>query len=128
MTPADFESSGAATGIAAWFAAAVAAIGGIAMGVRKLRVGLGEDAVAIAQNGASETLVTQLHAELTRMSAQNSLLTNELYKLQSHILELTRQVTLLTGENHSLRTEISSLGAQVARMRGNPDAAEGTNL
>jgi peptidoglycan hydrolase CwlO-like protein len=95
--------------IAGWASAGVLSLLGAIAGIRKFRVLWGADSVTIAAQQAEQTLVNQLHDELTRLSGQNLLLASELNKLQLHIRDLTGQITLLTQENQSLRSEIAAL-------------------
>lgn len=112
--------------IPAWFAASVAAIGGVAFGLRKLYMAWGRDGVAIAETSAKKTIVEQLHDELTRMSAQNLALAGELNKLQLHILELTKQIGSLTSKNTQLEHEINHLRDEISRFRAATDIVSQT--
>lgn len=96
---------------------AVVAIGGLYMGIRKLRLTWGADQVTMASQDAQQSLVTQLHDELTRLAGQNALLASELNKLQLHILDLTKQITRLTVENQQFVAKISDLSAEVQAFR-----------
>lgn len=109
---------------AGYIGAAVAALVGVAWGLRQFFLRWKQDDVQFAAADAShveqmarKSIVEQLHDELSRMSAQNLQLSDELNKLQLHIMELTRQIGLLTAENNALRSEIVDLRSEVIRLK-----------
>jgi cell division protein FtsB len=109
---------------AGYIGAAVAAIVGIAYGLRQVLVRWRQDGTNIAAADATtaeyrarQDIVEQLHAELERLHQQRMTLTEELHKLQLHIVELTRQVALLTTENGELRAEIIDLRGEISRLK-----------
>lgn len=109
---------------AGYVGAAVAALVGIAWGLRQFFVRWKQDGVHLAAAEAStaeqkarKTIVEQLHDELARMSQENLALAVELNKLQLHIVELTRQIALLTAENLALKNEIEDLRREITRLR-----------
>lgn len=58
---------------------------------------------------AESDIISIMHKEIERMSAQNSTLSIELGKLQEEIIELNKQISKLNIENNRLQEEISSL-------------------
>lgn len=112
MTPEEATTHGG------WFAAAGAALTGLAIGVRKAWLAWKADGAAGVEIEARQALVAQLHAELTRLGAQNLTLATELNKLQLHILELTKQIGALTTENTALRSQVEAMEVMVAKLTG----------
>lgn len=111
------------TSFVEWVTAALVGIGGVVLGLRKLRVGWGADSVQIVSQQAQQAIITQLHEELVRMHAQNEVLGTAVDQLQQRTLDLSAQINLLTGENQALRGEIESLRGEVAHMRAERGAA-----
>jgi septal ring factor EnvC (AmiA/AmiB activator) len=66
---------------------------------------------------AESDIISIMHKEIERMSAQNSTLSIELGKLQEEIIELNNQVSKLNIENNKLREEISTLTTQLNNFR-----------
>lgn len=62
-------------------------------------------------------IITLMHAELQRMSTQNTLLATELNKLQLEIITLNKELGNLSAENQKLHKEVSSLTAEVGRLQ-----------
>lgn len=107
-----------------YIGAAVAALVGVAWGLRQFFLRWRQDSVQFAAADASHAeqmarkrIVEELHDELSRMSAQNLRLNDELNKLQLYIVELTRQIGLLTAENNALKSEIVDLRSEVIRLK-----------
>jgi len=66
---------------------------------------------------AESDIISIMHKEIERMSAQNGTLSIELGKLQEEIIELNNQVSKLNIENNKLREEISTLTTQLSNFR-----------
>lgn len=66
---------------------------------------------------AESDIISIMHKEIERMSAQNGTLSIELGKLQEEIIELNNQVSKLNIENNKLREEISTLTTQLNNFR-----------
>lgn len=92
--------------------AAVIAFGlfGLVIGIQKLLKGWKE-------TGAESSIITLMHQELERLSAQNKILLTELSSLQSEIIKLNRELRTMSDENQKLHTEVVSLSAEVGRLR-----------
>ena len=65
-----------------------------------------------------ETNVIELmHAELERMSEQNSSLSAEVSKLHNEVIELSGQLRKLTLENQRLQQEVIALTNEISSLR-----------
>ena len=101
-----FDSSS----VAGLFGSAVLALLALVMGIQKL--------VKNWQATSAETsVITMMHQELSRMSAQNTSLTTELNKLQMEIINLNRELGVLSLENQRLHVEVVALTKEVARLQ-----------
>lgn len=68
-------------------------------------------------DNAEASVLTLMHTELERMSAQNTQLSVELGNLQSDILKLNRQLRDLSFENQQLHSEVSALTTEISRLQ-----------
>jgi len=66
---------------------------------------------------AESDIISIMHKEIDRMSAQNSTLSIELGKLQEEIIELNNQISKLNIENNRLREEISLLTTELDNFK-----------
>lgn len=67
---------------------------------------------------AAETnIITLMHTELERMSAQNQQLSTELGRLHSEIIALNQELQKLTIENQSLQLEVVALTNEIAELK-----------
>lgn len=66
---------------------------------------------------AESDIISIMHKEIERMSAQNSTLSIELGKLQEEIIELNNQISKLNIENNRLREEISILTTELDNFK-----------
>lgn len=66
---------------------------------------------------AESDIISIMHKEIERMSAQNSTLSMELGKLQEEIIELNKQISKLNIENNRLQEEISSLTLELDNFK-----------
>lgn len=64
-------------------------------------------------SNTGDSVMTLMHKELERMSAQNTLLSQELGKLQEEILKLNGQIRQLCIENDKLQTEVVALTTEL---------------
>lgn len=62
---------------------------------------------------AETSVITLMHSELERMSAQNTALSNELGRLHNEIIALNKQLQKLTLENQRLQTEVCALTEEI---------------
>lgn len=88
-------------------AAIIAAI----FGLQKLMKGWNETSI-------ENSVMTKMHKELERLSAQNTLLGEELGKFQSEVIKLNNQLSELTVENNRLHREVMRLTEEVASLQG----------
>lgn len=87
----------------------VVSLGVIALGVQTI--------MKTWKSGSTESsLLTLMHAELERMSGQNSTLSGEIGKLQVELIKLSNQLTKLTVENQKLQAEVSTLNQEISRL------------
>lgn len=63
------------------------------------------------------SILSMMHEELTRMSAQNTTLSNELNKLQIEIVTLNKELYKLTLENQNLHQQVVNLTSEVSRLQ-----------
>lgn len=88
----------------------VVAIVGMVFGVQKMLKGWKET--------STETSVLSLmHTELTRLSAHNAVLADELAKFQLEVVSLNKQLNSLTIENNRLHNEVVTLTNEVNRLQ-----------
>jgi regulator of replication initiation timing len=66
---------------------------------------------------AESDIISIMHKEIERMSAQNTTLSIELGKLQEEIIELNNQISKLNIENNKLREEISLLTTELDNFK-----------
>lgn len=66
---------------------------------------------------AETSVITLMHTELERMSAQNTTLSHELNRLQQEIILLNQQLSKLTVENQRLHTEVCALTEKVGQFK-----------
>jgi predicted nuclease with TOPRIM domain len=66
---------------------------------------------------AESDIISIMHKEIERMSAQNTTLSIELGKLQEEIIELNNQISKLNIENNRLREEISLLTTELDNFK-----------
>jgi predicted nuclease with TOPRIM domain len=67
--------------------------------------------------GAETSIVTLMHAELERLSEQNTQLSTELGRLHGEVITLNRELQKLTIENQRLQLEVVALTKEVARLQ-----------
>lgn len=89
--------------------AAVLALTGIAVGLQALLKNW-------KSSSTESALLTIMHTELSRMSAQNQTLSTEISKLQMELIKLSNQLSTLTRENQKLQGEVSSLNQEISRL------------
>lgn len=63
------------------------------------------------------SIITLMHAELERMSTQNTTLATELNKLQIELISLNKELNNLTLDNQRLHTEVVALTKEVSRLK-----------
>ena len=97
--------------LAEWLAAAFVGISGLVIGIQLLLK-------SFNSNSTESALLKMMHDELERMSAQNSILSQEVGKLELELVKLSKQLTELTLENQKLQTEINNLNKEIIRLHG----------
>ena len=69
------------------------------------------------ETSAENSVVSMMHEELVRLSANNQTLSEQLSKFQVEILALNRQLNNLSLENQRLHNEIQLLTSEVAHLQ-----------
>jgi peptidoglycan hydrolase CwlO-like protein len=99
------------TTLSEWVSASFLAIIAIAVGFQVLIKNW-------KSNNTESALLSMMHDELERMSAQNSLLSQEVGKLQLELVKLSSQLTELNAENQKLQMQVTSLNKEIVRLHG----------
>lgn len=99
------------TSVSEWFTAAVLSLIGLAIGMQTILKNW-------KSNSTESSLLNMMHDELERMSAQNSVLSQEIGKLQTELIKLSTQLTTLTVENQNLQSEVANLNKEIVRLHG----------
>lgn len=89
----------------------------ISVGLLGLVFGLQKFLKGWKETSAETSVITMIHSELERMSAQNKLLTTELSSLQVEVVKLNKELRTLTYENQKLHAEVASLTNEVNRLQ-----------
>ena len=66
---------------------------------------------------AETSIITLMHAELERMSEQNTKLSLELGRLHTEVIALNTQLQKLTVENQRLQTEVVALTNEISELK-----------
>lgn len=74
---------------------------------------------------AETSIITLMHAELERMSEQNTKLSLELGRLHTEVIALNTELQKLTLENQNLRTEVCALTQEVSHFKQLSQAQKG---
>lgn len=91
--------------------------GGTAVSILALAYGLQKLINGFKIGTAESSILTLMHSELERMSAQNANLSMELGRLQVEVIALNSQLRALTAENQRLHSEVGSLTTEVSRLQ-----------
>lgn len=91
--------------------------GGTAVSILALAYGLQKLLNGFKTGTAESSILTLMHSELERMSAQNANLSMELGRLQVEVIALNSQLRALTAENQRLHSEVGSLTTEVSRLQ-----------
>lgn len=65
-------------------------------------------------NDAETSIITLMHAELERVSEQNTALSTELGRLHHEVINLTQELQKLTVENQRLQLEVCALTEEIS--------------
>lgn len=99
------------------FSTAIQGLGVLGVALIGLTVGIQRVLKGWKESSVESSVITIMHTELERMSAQNSILASELNKLQLEIVKLNAELRKLTIENQQLHAEIARLTAEVSRLQ-----------
>ena len=99
------------TTLSEWISTGFLAVIGIAIGIQLLIKNW-------KSNNTESALLSMMHDELERMSAQNSLLSQEVGKLQLELVKLSSQLTELNSDNQKLQMQVASLNKEIVRLHG----------
>lgn len=91
--------------------------GGTAIGLLTIAYVLQKFLTGWKSDKTESSILTLMHNELERMSAQNANLSMELGRLQIEVIALNTQLRALTVENQRLHSEVGSLTAEVSRLQ-----------
>lgn len=91
--------------------------GGTAVGLLAIAYVLQKFLTGWKTDKAESSILTLMHSELERMSAQNANLSMELGRLQVEVIALNTQLRALTAENQRLHSEVGSLTTEVSRLQ-----------
>ena len=83
---------------------------GVAYGLQRIFKGWSE-------TSAELNVINLMHDELTRMSAQNKILSEELNRLQRELINLNNELQKLTLENKRLHSEVCEITKQLTRLQ-----------
>jgi predicted nuclease with TOPRIM domain len=89
----------------------------VALAVIAFSVGIQKLLKDWKSTGAETSVITLMHTELERMSAQNGILATELNRLQQEMILLNNQLSQLCIENQQLQTEVVALTEEVNKFR-----------
>lgn len=89
----------------------------VALAVIAFSVGIQKLLKDWKSTGAETSVITLMHTELERMSAQNGILATELNRLQQEMIILNNQLSQLCIENQQLQTEVVALTEEVNKFR-----------
>ena len=89
----------------------------VALAVVAFSVGIQKLLKDWKSTGAETSVITLMHTELERMSAQNGILATELNRLQQEMIILNNQLSQLCIENQQLQTEVVALTEEVNKFR-----------
>jgi predicted nuclease with TOPRIM domain len=99
------------------FEQSLQAISLVALAVIGVFIGLQKILKNWRSTEAETSIITLMHAELERMSEQNTKLSVELGRLHSEIIALNGELQKLTVENQNLRTEVCALTQEVSSFK-----------
>ncbi len=100
-----------------WAAAAVVAIGGAALGVRKIYSAWVKEAPDIAGNHARADVIDYLREEVTRLASVNTELAKQVNSFQLENIQLTARLSTVTTQMTELQLENAKLGLEVVELR-----------
>jgi len=83
---------------------------GVAFGLQKIFKGWRETSTELS-------VINLMHDELSRMSAQNKILSEELNRLQKELILLNNELQKLTLENKRLHNEVCEITKQLTRLQ-----------
>lgn len=93
------------------------AAGGVSVALVTIAFGIQKLLASWRVSSTETSIITLMHTELERMSAQNSLLSKELNTLQIEIVNLNKQLRELSSENQRLHNEVASLTREVGSLQ-----------
>lgn len=91
--------------------------GGVFIAVITLALGMQKMLKSWKETGVESSVITLMHQELERMSAQNIILATELNKLQLEVLNLNKELQKLNLENRRLQQEIVALTLEISMLQ-----------
>jgi peptidoglycan hydrolase CwlO-like protein len=92
-------------------------LGLVALAVVTAFVGIQQMFKNWRSTSAETSVITLMHTELERMSAQNAQLSTELGRLHTEIITLNNELQKLSLENNRLQVEVCALTEEVSKFR-----------
>ena len=96
---------------------AVQGLGMVALAVIAVLVGTQKILKDWRGTAAETSVITLMHAELERMSEQNTKLSLELGRLHTEVIALNTELQKLTIENQRLQTEVVALTNEISELK-----------
>jgi hypothetical protein len=96
---------------------AVQGLGMVALAVIAVLVGTQKILKDWRGTEAETSVITLMHAELERMSEQNTKLSLELGRLHTEVIALNTELQKLTIENQRLQTEVVALTNEISELK-----------
>jgi predicted nuclease with TOPRIM domain len=96
---------------------AVQGLGMVALAVIAVLVGVQKILKDWRGTAAETNVITLMHAELERMSEQNTKLSLELGRLHTEVIALNTELQKLTVENQRLQTEVVALTNEISELK-----------
>jgi predicted nuclease with TOPRIM domain len=95
----------------------VESVGLIALAVIAVFIGVQKILKDWKSTSAETNIITLMHAELDRMSTQNTALSTELGRLHTEIISLGQELQKLTVENQRLQLEVIALTDEISELK-----------
>jgi peptidoglycan hydrolase CwlO-like protein len=95
----------------------VEGLGLVALAVLAVFVGIQKILKDWRSTAAETNIITLMHAELDRMSTQNTSLSTEISRLHTEVISLGQELQKLTFENQRLQLEVITLTNEISELK-----------
>lgn len=95
----------------------VVAIGGLAIGIKKLLAMNADANVQIARSDSQEDVIKILSEQANSFAVSNKELQEEVSRLRNANTDQTIELKLLKSENAALKAEVAKLSEEIAQLR-----------